>query len=68
LTAALAAMFVPCGAGAQSAARTARVGVLASSTAGAFAANVEVFRRTLHDLGWVEGRNLALEVRYADAY
>jgi putative ABC transport system substrate-binding protein len=44
------------------------VGVLASSTEVAFAANVEVFRQGLHELGWVEGRNLALEVRYADAY
>lgn len=44
------------------------MGVLASSTEVAFAANVEVFRQGLHELGWVEGRNLALEVRYADAY
>lgn len=65
---ALAALFGVRGAHAQPAARTARVGVLASSTEAAFAANVEVFRRALQELGWVEGRNLALEVRYADTY
>ena len=65
---AVAALVGMRGAHAQPAARTARVGILASSTEATFAANVEVFRRALHELGWVEGRNLALEVRYADAY
>jgi putative ABC transport system substrate-binding protein len=64
----VAALFGPRGVDAQPAARTARVGILASSTEAAFAANVSVFRSALRELGWVEGRNLALEVRYADAY
>jgi putative tryptophan/tyrosine transport system substrate-binding protein len=50
------------------AARTARVGILASSTEDPFATNVGVFRQALHELGWVDGRNVALAVRYADAY
>src|SRR5690348_8303833 len=45
--------------------KTARVGVLASSTEGNFGPNVEVFREALGAAGWVEGRNLTLHVRYA---
>lgn len=67
LATAVAALLGSRGADAQPA-RTVRVGVLASSTEAAFADNVEVFRRALHDLGWVHGRNLALEVRFADTY
>ena len=44
------------------------MGILASSTEAAFADNVEVFRQALQELGWVDGRNVTLEVRYADAY
>ena len=68
LAAGVAVLLAPRGVDAQLAARTARIGILASSTAPAFATNVDVFRRALRELGWVEGRNLALEVRYADAY
>jgi putative tryptophan/tyrosine transport system substrate-binding protein len=45
--------------------KTARVGVLASSTEGNFGPNVKVFREALGSAGWVEGRNLTLHVRYA---
>jgi len=45
--------------------KTARVGVLASSTEGNFGPNVKVFREALGAAGWVEGRNLTLHVRYA---
>lgn len=41
------------------------MGILASSGEAAFAPNVDVFRKALRDLGWIEGRNLSLEVRYA---
>ena len=46
-------------------AKTARVGVLASSTEANFGPNVTVFREALRAAGWVEGRNLILHVRYA---
>jgi ABC-type uncharacterized transport system substrate-binding protein len=49
---------------AQPAGKVARVGVLASSTEANFAPNVAAFRETLKDAGWVEGKNLTLEVRY----
>src|SRR5215467_11019979 len=45
--------------------KTARVGVLASSTEANFGPNVKVFREALGAAGWVEGRNLTLDVRYA---
>jgi putative ABC transport system substrate-binding protein len=44
---------------------TARIGVLLFSTQAADP-NVPVFRDAMRDLGWVEGRNLALEYRYAE--
>jgi putative ABC transport system substrate-binding protein len=50
---------------AQPATKTARVGVLASSTEANFAPSVKLFRETLRTAGWVEGQNLTLEVRYA---
>jgi putative ABC transport system substrate-binding protein len=44
-----------------------RVGFLiASSTTGQSQKNVEAFRQGLRDLGYVEGRNIAIEYRYAD--
>jgi putative tryptophan/tyrosine transport system substrate-binding protein len=44
--------------------RASRVGVLASSTEGNFGPSVKVFREALQAAGWVEGRNLTLDVRY----
>ena len=42
-----------------------RVGILASSTEHNFAPSVKVFRETLAAAGWVEGREVVLDVRYA---
>lgn len=46
--------------------KMARVGVLASSSETNFGASVKAFREALRDAGWVEGRNLTLDVRYGD--
>jgi hypothetical protein len=43
-----------------------RVGILSGNSATAAAANVDGLRRGLRDLGYVEGRNVASEIRYAD--
>ena len=43
------------------------VGVLASQAATDYSANLDQLRRGLRDLGYVEGRNLRLEARHADA-
>jgi putative ABC transport system substrate-binding protein len=59
-------MLGPLVAGAQQTGKVQRVGVLASgspTTSGPF---IEALRRGLHDLGWVEGRNVALDVRFAE--
>ena len=50
---------------AQPAGKTARVGVLASSTEENFAPNIKVFREALQEAGWVEAKNLAIDIRYA---
>src|SRR6266516_3454679 len=42
------------------------VGVLAPQSQAASARNVEAFRKGLRDLGYVEGRNITLEIRYGD--
>ena len=49
-------------------AKSARVGVLASSTEANFEPSVKVFRDALRAAGWVEGQNLALEIRYPGQY
>jgi putative tryptophan/tyrosine transport system substrate-binding protein len=49
---------------AQQAEKVYRVGVLASSTQSNFAPSVRIFREALYAAGWVEGRNLTLDVRY----
>jgi putative ABC transport system substrate-binding protein len=59
----LAALLQPHAAQAQPG-RTARVGVLASSSDANFGASVQVFREALREAGWVEGVNLTLDVRY----
>jgi putative ABC transport system substrate-binding protein len=52
-------------AAAQTASGVRRVGVLASSTKESFGDNIRTFREELAALGWAEGRNLAIETRYA---
>jgi putative tryptophan/tyrosine transport system substrate-binding protein len=47
--------------------RVARVGIIASGSSTTAAPWIDAFRRRLHDLGYVEGRNVAIEVRYAGA-
>jgi len=47
---------------AQQAGKIARIGVLANSPSPSW----EAFRRRLHDLGYVEGQNLAIEWRWTE--
>jgi putative ABC transport system substrate-binding protein len=54
----------PLAAEAQQAGKMYRIGVLASSTEANFEPSVKVFREALHAAGWVEGRNVTLDVRY----
>ena len=43
-----------------------RIGYLDPSTASGSAALVEVFRQELSKLGWIEGKNITLEYRFAE--
>jgi putative ABC transport system substrate-binding protein len=47
--------------------KVATVGVLSAFSAADYAANLDQLRRGLRELGYVEGRNLRIEVRHADA-
>jgi len=51
---------------AQQPGKVARVGFLDSSTASGMAGLVEVFRQELSKLGWIEGKNIAIEYRFAE--
>jgi putative ABC transport system substrate-binding protein len=55
------------GSEAQEPPKVARIGILSSLTAEETAPFIDVFRQGLRHLGYVEGRNVALEMRYADA-
>ena len=63
---ALGLLTAPLGAEAQQAGKVYRVGFLGNSTDALEANLVEPFRQGLRDLGYVEGRNLAIEYRWAD--
>jgi putative tryptophan/tyrosine transport system substrate-binding protein len=43
-----------------------RIGILASPSSSVASARVEAFRKSLVDLGYSEGKNIAIEYRYAD--
>jgi len=51
---------------AQQPARIPRIGILIGSSASSYLARVEAFRRRLRELGYVEGKNIVIEYRYAE--
>ena len=51
---------------AQHAGKVTRIGFLDNSTASGSAVVLEAFRQELRKLGWIEGKNIAIEVRFAD--
>ena len=64
-----AAMLVsPLGVEAQATAPTAKIGVLSSQSRETSKAVWTAFRQGLRDLGWEDGRNLVIEVRFADGH
>jgi ABC-type uncharacterized transport system substrate-binding protein len=64
---ALALLGLHAVAGAQAPPRTARIGVLLFSTPTADP-SIPVFHDAMRDLGWVEGRNLTIDYRFADGH
>src|SRR5262245_611777 len=57
----------PLGARAQQAGKLPTIGFLASSTALIARPLVATFLQRLRDLGWIEGRTVVVEVRWAEA-
>jgi putative ABC transport system substrate-binding protein len=50
----------------QAPAKVYRIGVLGAATASGYARQIEAFRQGLRDLGYVEGKNVVLEYRWAE--
>jgi ABC-type uncharacterized transport system substrate-binding protein len=65
---ALSAMLFAVGlpAAAQQTGQVARIGFLHASTASGSAGLVEVFRQEMRKLGWIEGKNITIEYRFAE--
>jgi putative ABC transport system substrate-binding protein len=61
------ALVVPLGSFAQQQGRIWRVGVLDTTSTSINAVNLGAFRKGLHELGYIEGGNLVIEYRSADA-
>ena len=64
LCAMLFALCVPVSA--QQPKKVSRIGYLIGSSPSAYAARTEVFRQGLRELGYVEGKNIIIEYRYAE--
>jgi len=62
----VAVLVVPPAAGAQQPTKVPRIGVLLGNSQSAHSTQVEALRQGLHEHGYVEGRNVAIEYRYGD--
>jgi putative tryptophan/tyrosine transport system substrate-binding protein len=51
---------------AQQAGKIARIGFLDNSTASGIAVLLEAFRQEMRKLGWIEGKNIAIEYRFSE--
>ena len=62
----LGSLASPRAAPAQQAAKVSRIGFLGSISASKYASQVEALLGALHDLGYVDGKNIAIEFRWAE--
>jgi putative ABC transport system substrate-binding protein len=62
----LSAVFLPAGSVAQQQGKIFRVGILDNSTASGSAVLLDAFRQELRKLGWIEGKNITIEYRFAE--
>jgi len=60
------AILISATADAQQTGKVPRIGYLDSSTASGSAVLVEAFRQELSKLGWIEGKNITIEYRFAE--
>ena len=51
---------------AQQPTRIPRIGIVIAASASFYSARIETFRQRLRELGYVEGKNIAIEYRYAE--
>ena len=65
---AIVVAFAVCGARAeaQQTGKVPRIGFLDNSTASGSAVLVDAFRQELSKLGWIEGKNITIEYRFAE--
>jgi putative ABC transport system substrate-binding protein len=66
ITLTLGLLVAPFAAEAQPAAHVSQIGLLMLGSSASFSSRLEGFRQGLHDLGWAEGQQIALEERYAE--
>ena len=66
VTLALGIFLAPLAADAQQAEKVSRIGYLGAASPSAVPHLVEAFRQGLRDLGYIEGRNIAIEYRWAE--
>src|SRR5262245_48636840 len=60
-------LLAPCSTvDAQQTSKVTRIGFLESSTASGIAVLLEAFRQELSKLGWIEGKNITIEYRFAE--
>jgi putative ABC transport system substrate-binding protein len=59
-------LVAPLGSFAQQQGKVWRIGVLGAFSASAFADRANAFRTGLHELGYIEGKNIVIESRWAD--
>ena len=59
-------LLAPCAALAQQPGRVYRLGYLSTPTRESVEKGVDAFLRKLHELGWIDGQNLAIEYRWAE--
>jgi putative ABC transport system substrate-binding protein len=63
---ALGLVLAPLAAEAQQAEKTPRIGILVGGSASSDSGRIEAFRQGLRELGYVEGKTIGLEFRFAD--
>ncbi len=66
LTLAIGLLAAPLAADAQQPAKIRQIGLLSPFSPAGAARWHQAFRQGLHDLGWVEGKNISIEYRYAE--
>ena len=66
VTLAFVSLVAPLAAQAQQAAKTDRIGVLIPGTSAAASHHLEAFRQGLRELGYIDGKNIVLEVRWSE--